>query len=286
MLQALINAHGENIRGFALHVGVAEDVVADAVSGTFPAWELLYKDFTALAEAAEALWPGGAFATAAACDLLLTSVLNGEQCMATDVLTEPCSRDLARAFLRSALGRAGRPLLPEDLLALLRRRAAALVGSGSPDAWAGLEILTAYPRRSGRMEANGTAWRMRSLMAMGHDATRIARALHVSPDLVQRLVRGDNQTVTAAFHVLACRLWDAWWDKTPPERTIGERRAATRARHQAERRNWPAAAGLDEELLDAPGYRPRCSYRPATGTGTAADFDSRQTERPTMRRIA
>jgi hypothetical protein len=286
LLQSVINAYGEDSRRFAERVGVAEEVVADAVNGTCPAWELLYADFTALAQAVDAVWPGAIFATAAACDLLLSCVLNDEQCMATDVLTEPCSQDLARTLLRSALGRAGRPLLPEDVLALLRERAAALASSGSPDAWVGGEILAAGTRRGGRIDAGGTAWRMRSLMAMGHDATRIARALAVSPDLVRRLIRGDCQTVTVAFHVLACRLWDAWWDKTPPERTAAERRAATRARHQAERHNWPAAAGLDEELLDTPGYRPRCRYRPATGTGIAADFGPGQAWRPTPRRIA
>jgi len=42
-------------------------------------------------------------------------------------------------------------------------------------------------------------------------------------------ILGDSRTVTVAFHLLACRLWDAWWDNTPPERTVAERRAAARA---------------------------------------------------------
>ncbi|HVB43267.1 MAG TPA: hypothetical protein VNF47_11250 [Streptosporangiaceae bacterium] len=137
-----------------------------------------------------------------------------------------------------------------------------------------------------RMDANGTAWRMRSLVAMGHDATRIARALHVTPYVVQRLVRGESKTVTVAFHLLACQLWDVWWDKTPPERTPAERRAATLARHQAQRHDWPAAAGLDEDHLDRPGYQASCRYRPATGTGIAPDFTPHQASQPKMRRIA
>lgn len=145
---------------------------------------------------------------------------------------------------------------------------------------------TATRFRSARMDANGTAWRMRSLVAMGHDATRIARALGVAPDGVQRLIRGDCRTVTVAFHVLACLLWDAWWDKTPPERTISERGVAARARHQAQRHDWPAAAGLDEDKLDKPGYRPSCRYRPATGTGIAAEFDPYKTGQRKTRRIA
>ena len=41
---------------------------------------------------------------------------------------------------------------------------------------------------------------------------------------------------------------------------------------QAESNDWPAAAGLDEDELDLPGYRPWCRYRPATGHGHRADF--------------
>lgn len=145
---------------------------------------------------------------------------------------------------------------------------------------------TATRIRAARMDANGTAWRMRSLVVMGHDATRIARALGVAPDLVQRLIRGDSQTVTIAFHLLACQLWEAWWDKRPPERTLAGQRAAARARHQAQRHDWPAAAGLDEDKLDKPGYRPWCRYRPATGTGIAPDFDRYKTRQRKTREIA
>jgi hypothetical protein len=141
-------------------------------------------------------------------------------------------------------------------------------------------------RAAERIDANGTAWRMRSLVAMGHDAGRIARALDVSPDFARRLIRGDCRTVTVAFHLLACRLWDAWWDKTPPERTPAERRVATRARQEAERHDWPAAAGLDEDLLDNLGYRPLCHYRAASGTGVAADFDGRSLGDVGTQRIA
>jgi hypothetical protein len=123
-----------------------------------------------------------------------------------------------------------------------------------------------------RAEANGTAWRLRSLVAMGHDSTRIARALGARPALVRRVVNGQAATVTPGFRAAVIRLQDAWWDKTPPRHTAAQRSAAARARRLAEDRGWPAAAGLDEEALDDPGYRPWCSYRPAAGTGTAPDF--------------
>jgi hypothetical protein len=120
--------------------------------------------------------------------------------------------------------------------------------------------------------AVGTMWRLRSLVAVGHDSTRIARALGAPPWLVRRVVRGEARTVTAEFGAAACQLWEAWWDKTPPVRTPAQRRAAARALRQAKHHGWPAAAGLEEDLLDEPGYRPWCRYRPAAGTGTAPDF--------------
>jgi hypothetical protein len=115
-------------------------------------------------------------------------------------------------------------------------------------------------------------WRLRSLVAMGHDCASIAQALHVPPDLVRRIVRGQARSVTCELRAVSCQLWDAWWDKTPPRSTPAERRAAARALRQAMRHNWPAAAGLDEDQLDEPGYRPWSRYRLAIGTGVAPDF--------------
>ena len=132
----------------------------------------------------------------------------------------------------------------------------------------GLAAITSLTRVS----ANGTAWRLRSLIAMGHDCARIARALGAHPEMVRRVVRGQAATVTAGFRVQVIQLLDTWWDKAPPRQTSAQRRAAARALGQAESNGWPAAAGLDEDALDQPGYRPWCRYRPAKGTGTAPDF--------------
>jgi hypothetical protein len=130
---------------------------------------------------------------------------------------------------------------------------------------------------SARIDANATMWRLRSLVAMGHDCARIARALGAGPELIRRVVRGQARTVTAAFADAAAALLDAWWDKTPPRRNTAERRAATCALRMAESRGWPAAAGLDDHQLDTPGYRPWSEYRPASGTGTAPDFPPART---------
>jgi hypothetical protein len=124
------------------------------------------------------------------------------------------------------------------------------------------------------VDAGGTTWRLRSLVAMGHSATRIATALHVRTDTVQKLLRGEVALVCADLRDLAYQLWNAWWDKCPPETTPSERQAAANARRRAERNDWCTPAGLDEELLDQPGYRPFSRYRPATGTGVAATFSS------------
>jgi hypothetical protein len=125
---------------------------------------------------------------------------------------------------------------------------------------------------SAQLDAGGTIWRLRSLFAMGHGSSRIARAMNIRPETIRKLVRGDTATVSPAFRDLACALWNAWWDKRPPERTRSQRSAASAARRRAERHGWPAAAALDEDELDQPGYKPYSRYRPATGTGTAPDF--------------
>jgi hypothetical protein len=137
-----------------------------------------------------------------------------------------------------------------------------------------------------RTDAAGTMWRLRSLVAMGHDSARIARALGVPSARVRRVVRGHARTVTCQFRAAVGQLWDAWWDKTPPRRTPAQRRAAALALHQANSNNWPAAVGLDEDLLDDPGYRPWCRYRAATGTGTAPDFPSARPRPTDTREIA
>jgi hypothetical protein len=55
-------------------------------------------------------------------------------------------------------------------------------------------------------------------------------------------------------------------------RTRFERAAATTARKRAIADDWCAAAALDDDLIDIPGYRPRWGWKPATGTGIAPDI--------------
>src|SRR5262245_45752373 len=115
-------------------------------------------------------------------------------------------------------------------------------------------------------------WRLRSLVAMGHDASRIADALQASPKVIQKLLRGGTAEVTPELRDLACTLWNAWWDKRPPERTRTEHGLASAARRRAQLHDWCPPLGLDEDQLDEPGYRPYSCYRHATGTGIATDF--------------
>jgi hypothetical protein len=122
------------------------------------------------------------------------------------------------------------------------------------------------------VDCGGTMWRLRSLVAMGHDATRMAHALGVHPQTVQEILRGDADTVSSRLRDRASRLWDAWRDKRPPEQTPSQRHAADTARRQAQRLGWCPPLGLDEDELDEPGYRPYARYRAATGTGTAGEF--------------
>ena len=123
-----------------------------------------------------------------------------------------------------------------------------------------------------RLDAGGTRLRLRALHVMGHGSARIARAARRPPRTIRKLVRGDARTVSPQLRDAIADLYDAWWDKRAPGRTRFERAAATAARKRAIAGNWCAAAALDDDRLDIPGYRPRHGWKPATGTGTAPDI--------------
>ncbi len=123
-----------------------------------------------------------------------------------------------------------------------------------------------------RLDAGGTRLRLRALHVMGHGSARIARAAGAHPQTIRTLVRGDAATVSPRLRTAVIGVYEAWWDKRAPGRTRSERGAATAARKRAIAGNWCAAAALDDDLLDAPGYRPRAGWKPATGTGTAPDI--------------
>jgi hypothetical protein len=127
----------------------------------------------------------------------------------------------------------------------------------------------AVPR--GRLDAGGSRLRLRALHVMGHGSARIARALGVREMTIRQIVRGDARTVSPGLRDKVADLYDAWWDKRAPARTPFDHGAATAARKRAIAGNWCAAAALDDDLLDIPGYRPRQGWKPATGTGVAPD---------------
>jgi len=128
----------------------------------------------------------------------------------------------------------------------------------------------AVPR--GRVDAGGSRLRLRALHVMGHGSARIARAVGVHPTTIRKIVRGDAPTVSQHLRDAIADLYDTWWDKRAPGRTRFERAAATAARKRAIAGNWCAAAALDDDRLDIPGYRPRYGWKPATGTGVAPDI--------------
>jgi hypothetical protein len=117
----------------------------------------------------------------------------------------------------------------------------------------------------------GARLRLRALMAIGHGTARIARALGVHTHTVQRILTGAAATIPDGQLAAIQDLYEAWWDLVPPERTKAERQTAGAARSRACREGWCTGMGLDDELLDEPGYAPQCTWRPATGAGTATD---------------
>lgn len=131
-----------------------------------------------------------------------------------------------------------------------------------PEARSGLET---------KVDAIGTRLRLRALTAMGHSNERIGQALGQPAWLVGRIIDRTTLAVSADLRSDVCRLFDAWWDKRPPETTPAEQRAAAAARERARRGHWCPGAGLDEEHTDSPGYKPRAGWRPALGTGVAND---------------
>jgi len=132
-------------------------------------------------------------------------------------------------------------------------------------------VASASMRRA-RADAGGTRLRLRALHVMGHGSARIARALGVREMTIRAIVRGDAATVSTTLRDDIADLYDAWWDKRAPERDRFERAAATTARRRAIRGNWCAGAGLDDDQLDTPGYKPAARWRPAAGTGVAPDI--------------
>ena len=132
--------------------------------------------------------------------------------------------------------------------------------------------VTSQALPGGRVDAGGTRLRLRALHVMGHGSARIARALGVREKTIRQIVRGDARTVSLKLRDAITELYDAWWDKRAPARTRFERGAATAARKRAIAGNWCAAAALDDDLLDIPGYRPRYGWKPATGTGIAPEI--------------
>ena len=146
-----------------------------------------------------------------------------------------------------------------------------------------LLAVTSEALPQGRMDAGGARLRLRALHVMGHNSARIARAVGASDKTIRKLVRGDAKTISPQLHDAIADVYDAWWDKRAPGRTRAECTAATIARRRAIAGNWCAGAGLDDDLLDTPGYRPKSGWKPATGTGTAQDIHPPRRPRRTKR---
>ena len=132
--------------------------------------------------------------------------------------------------------------------------------------------VTGRTMPGGHVDAGGTRLRLRALHVMGHSSARIARAVGADPRIIRALVRGAARTVDPELRDAIAAVYDAWWDKRAPATAPSQRRAATAARKRAIAGNWCAAAALDDDLLDIPGYQPPWGWKPATGTGTAPDI--------------
>jgi transcriptional regulator with XRE-family HTH domain len=130
-----------------------------------------------------------------------------------------------------------------------------------------------------RSDAGGTRLRLQSLAAMGHTPTRAARATGLNPTYLREVAAGRVPEVPREVRQAVTEVYGAWWDKTPPEDTPAAARAATAVRHRAEREGWLHPAGLDDDCLDVPGYRPSPRrWMEAEGTGPAPQPRERELE--------
>lgn len=102
VLTAARTDYQESREDFAGRAGVSLHAVEGVEDGSCPAWDLPYATFSALGDAVSVLNPSlrTVFETAAACDLMLTSVMHGDQAFSTDVLADDDTRDLAVGLLR------------------------------------------------------------------------------------------------------------------------------------------------------------------------------------------
>jgi transcriptional regulator with XRE-family HTH domain len=150
-------------------------------------------------------------------------------------------------------------------------------GKRQPTTGTAAAVLAVTPAtlRHARVDAGGTRLRLRALHVMGHSSARIARAAGAGDKTIRKLLRGDAKTISLPLRDAIADVYDAWWDKRPPERTRAERAAARAARRRAITGNWCAGAALDDDQLDTPGYRPEHGWKPATGTGPATDIQPR-----------
>ena len=189
--------------------------------------------------------------------------------------TSPGQREAARAHL-TRLRHDGGTYRSIAAAAALSPGAVRRLASGrrraQPATAAAVLTVTSPALPQARLDAGGTRLRLRALHVMGHGSARIARALGVRETAISELVRGDARTIRPRLRDAIADLYDAWWDKRAPERTRTERAAATAARRKAIAGNWCAAAALDDDQLDEPGYRPSQGWKPATGTGVAPEI--------------
>jgi hypothetical protein len=124
---------------------------------------------------------------------------------------------------------------------------------------AALPAITVEDPDKPRLPADGTRLRLRSLMAMGHGYTRLAHAAGTSPADIRKIIEGRAAEVTPQLQDRVRRVWETWWDKTPPARTAAQRAAATKARDRARRGRWCTPSASTKTS----------STDPATSPGTA-----------------
>ena len=122
-----------------------------------------------------------------------------------------------------------------------------------------------------RVPAGGTRLRLRALAAMGHSDARIARALGESPRVVTTVMSARARTVSRRAARRRGRAVRGLVGQAAARADTRRARGRGRGEEPGPAQPLVHRAGLDDDELDVPGYRPRATWRPATGTGVAGD---------------
>lgn len=119
-----------------------------------------------------------------------------------------------------------------------------------------LDVCFADIAAGTRVDPNGTRLRLQALATIGWAQSTLATRLGKDDDFCRRILDGTRH-VTRADRDRIRTLYDELWNSPPVTDGTPQSRAWIRRTADAAKRNgWVRPMGLDDDLIDSPGYRP------------------------------